>query len=490
MKKLCAIALLVCVAAVAARGEVVRFSQVRDAKAGEGINLFGVVTHVFPGGDGAFVMASNVHYDLDGLLVLPPEDGTPLEGAQNLEEGETIVLHGVIEKRETRSVARGARVLRTGKMPLEPPPILRMGDFRKGWRHLRRHRLPGIVVSCVSESGTADSILWLGIGGTRAGVPVVVHGGISGAAAEPGALVEVTGLVVNKFDDEGRTISARLDVASASNVRLVASVPTDWRLVGAIVLGMALAATLLTLAVFWLKVRRERHAARIIAEERRRMAADLHDTIEQHLAGVKMLLTAALDAPGVPDGVRRDVERAEDMLVYAKGEVRAAVMDLRGDGAGETLAAALKGVAAGLGGAGAVTFRYALRGLPEHLPPVRARNLLMIVREAVTNAVKHGRAKTIAMVADSIEDFGFKTSDIVSMAGAGNPRSEVRSPKSRGFVLRVLNDGVPFDRAAALGPSTGHYGLAGMEERARQGNFTLSFGWEDRWSFVKVEVGL
>ena len=91
---------------------------------------------------------------------------------------------------------------------------------------------------------------------------------------------------------------------------------------------------------------------------------------------------------------------------------------------------------------------------------------------------------------DHEEDFGFKTSDIVSMAGAGNPRSEVRSPKSRGFVLRVLNDGVPFDRAAALGPSTGHYGLAGMEERARQGNFTLSFGREDRWSFVKVEVGL
>ena len=31
-----------------------------------------------------------------------------------------------------------------------------------------------------------------------------------------------------------------------------------------------------------------------------------------------------------------------------------------------------------------------------------------------------------------------------------------------GFVLKALNDGAPFDVNAALGPETGHFGLAGI----------------------------
>lgn len=130
------------------------------------------------------------------------------------------------------------------------------------------------------------------------------------------------------------------------------------------------------------------------------MAADLHDTIEQHLAGVKIMLAA-------------------------------------------------------------VRVRMSLRGLPDNLGSSRTQNLVMIVREAVTNAVKHGKAKTIAIVCDPVEN---------------------------GFVLRILNDGEPFDRSTALGPETGHYGLAGMEERAKRGNFKLSFGSDGKWTQVKLEV--
>ena len=81
----------------------------------------------------------------------------------------------------------------------------------------------------------------------------------------------------------------------------------------------------------------------------------------------------------------------------------------------------------------------------------------MIVREAITNAVKHGKAKNIALVAD-------------------------------GFVLRVLNDGEPFDAEVALGPETGHFGLAGMQERAFRSRFKLSFGQEGKWVSVRIEV--
>ena len=57
-----------------------------------------------------------------------------------------------------------------------------------------------------------------------------------------------------------------------------------------------------------------------------------------------------------------------------------------------------------------------------------------------------------------------------------------------GFVVRVLNDGAPFDVNAALGPETGHFGLAGMRERALRSGFTLEFGKDGDWTAVRVEV--
>jgi signal transduction histidine kinase len=52
----------------------------------------------------------------------------------------------------------------------------------------------------------------------------------------------------------------------------------------------------------------------------------------------------------------------------------------------------------------------------------------------------------------------------------------------------VLNDGEPFDAAAALGPESGHFGLAGMRERAKRNGMRISWGVEGRWTSVEVEV--
>ena len=75
--------------------------------------------------------------------------------------------------------------------------------------------------------------------------------------------------------------------------------------------------------------------------------------------------------------------------------------------------------------------------------------------------MKHGRARTILFTCD--------------------PRAD------GGFVLRVLNDGAPFEVDRALGPETGHYGLSGMRERALRNRLSLSWGVEDQWSYVQLE---
>jgi signal transduction histidine kinase len=192
------------------------------------------------------------------------------------------------------------------------------------------------------------------------------------------------------------------------------------------------------------------------------MASDLHDTIEQHLAGVKLLLTATRDVPDMPEKARDIIERAGQMLVHAKGEVRSAVMNLRGDGESSAgLEVRLRDMVSSLSGTGKVRFRTLLRGIADGMDAESQNDILLIVREAIANALKHGNASEIAVVGD---------------------------PCDGGFAIRVANNGRPFDPARAPGAAAGHFGLEGMRRRAERHGFGLTFATEDEWTVVKLEV--
>ena len=77
------------------------------------------------------------------------------------------------------------------------------------------------------------------------------------------------------------------------------------------------------------------------------------------------------------------------------------------------------------------------------------RDLSLIVREAIGNAVKHGGAKRIALQSEAREEGG--------------------------WTLRLSNDGTPFDPATAPGAREGHFGIEGMRQRARRLGATLAF---------------
>lgn len=215
-----------------------------------------------------------------------------------------------------------------------------------------------------------------------------------------------------------------------------------------------------------LRARRERGRMAAIAAERKRMAADLHDTIEQNLAGAKMLMESSLSiAPEVPPAVEEAVKGAAAILAHAKSEIRATIFNLRCDEMFDRRPEDVFREMMRHLDRGKVNARCRLRGLPDHLPGARFSDLLGIVQEATTNAIKHGRAKNIVLVSDPLTGDGV-----------------------RGFVLRVLNDGEPFDAATALGPESGHFGLAGMRERAKRNGMRISWETKDKWTSVKVEV--
>ena len=99
--------------------------------------------------------------------------------------------------------------------------------------------------------------------------------------------------------------------------------------------------------------------------------------------------------------------------------------------------------------------------MPETLDASKMRDLSLIVREAIGNAVKHGGAKKIAITSDSKPDGG--------------------------WLLRIANDGLPFDEKSSPGVKEGHFGLEGMKQRARRIGATVSFEQRGKGMVVVLE---
>lgn len=221
---------------------------------------------------------------------------------------------------------------------------------------------------------------------------------------------------------------------------------------------------LAVLAAFaWLRSARQRERSAAVAGERRRMAEELHDTIAQHLSGARLLLySVQAESKSLSEASRQALSMAGDVLESARREVRDAVMNLKSESEmSKPLDELLRAVAARASAKGAVRVRTLFRGIPRDLPAQAKTDLLAIVQEAMTNALKHGKARRIVIVSD--------------------PRG------SRRFSLSVLNDGAKFDASRALGPETGHFGLSGMRERAARNGFSLSFGERGGWTEVRME---
>ena len=190
--------------------------------------------------------------------------------------------------------------------------------------------------------------------------------------------------------------------------------------------------------------------SRAVAAERVRVAAELHDTLEQSLTGVALQLqAAALAADDRPDRAADHLTLARTLLDRGRHELRASVQDLRSGGSVPTdcLPAELDEVARGMScrSGPAVTVRVVgeARPLPEHV----AHQALRVAQEAITNAAKHAAAAAVAVRLEYGPD---------------------------ALTLVVRDNGRGFDPMAAAGGETGHYGLGGMRDRAKKLNADLS----------------
>jgi signal transduction histidine kinase len=148
-----------------------------------------------------------------------------------------------------------------------------------------------------------------------------------------------------------------------------------------------------------------------VLEERNRIARDIHDTLAQGFAAILMQLQAAQRGGAeLPPHVTRSLETAVDLARTHMIEARRSVSALRPQPAAvEDVAGALQRMA----DLARRTTDVPIDLTVDHLPALGGgveREIIGIAQEALTNAVRHSRARRIAVHASAVRSVGFRLS--------------------------------------------------------------------------------
>jgi signal transduction histidine kinase len=170
-----------------------------------------------------------------------------------------------------------------------------------------------------------------------------------------------------------------------------------------------------------------------VNDERRRLAAEIHDTIAQGLAGIITQLQAATDNAD-PATARDHVERAAALTRQSLREARRSVQDL-GPGALEhdALPEALKKMVEAWSVSTGVRAGFTVTGTVEPLHDEVEATLLRIAQESLANAGRHAHATRVGVTLSYMDD---EVSLDIRDDGRGfDPLALPRRETARGFGL-------------------------------------------------------
>jgi NarL family two-component system sensor histidine kinase YdfH len=185
-----------------------------------------------------------------------------------------------------------------------------------------------------------------------------------------------------------------------------------------------------------------------IANERQRLARELHDTLSQGLAGLILQLEAADAHLG-----NRNHDKAQTIIANAMAqarvtlaEARRAIDDLR-QSSQDDLDSALRLEISRFTEATGIPITLQADPTPPLPDPVK-ETLIRVVKEALTNIANHANAQNVEIHLTATEE---------------------------NLQLRIQDDGQGFDESAI---PAGHYGLLGIKERVRlvNGGFDIQSG--------------
>ena len=176
--------------------------------------------------------------------------------------------------------------------------------------------------------------------------------------------------------------------------------------------------------------------------ERERIARELHDTLLQGFQGLMLRFQSVADTIPPDEPARNLIEETMTLADEVLSEGRGRVSDLRGVQTGDDLPQALRDAAKYRAFNSSADFSVVIEGTPCTLHPVVCDELIRISNEAISNAFNHARARHI----------------------------EACLTYHRSYLhMTIRDDGIGIDpKVIEIGGRHGHFGLAGMRERAER----------------------
>ena len=195
--------------------------------------------------------------------------------------------------------------------------------------------------------------------------------------------------------------------------------------------------------------------------ERVRIARELHDTLLQTVQGL-MLRLQVVDEMLPPGKAKEELEETLEVGDQAIIEGRNTVRDLRSPLSTNELAQAVRALGDELASGSSATFRLVVEGAVRELHPIVRDELYRIAREALRNAFAHAKARHI--------------------------EAEI-TYEDRLLRLRIRDDGEGIPAEILDEGRSGHFGLEGMRERAKQIGSKLTI-WSGGGTGTEIDVSV
>lgn len=287
----------------------------------------------------------------------------------------------------------------------------------------------------------------------------------------PGSDLALTGVVKAdlRYDYRVRPSVNRIDILLRSADDVLVVQPPSWWTPRRLLQAMSILAAVLIGAIAWAFILRRQVGARSAAlaremrrgrdaaiefeatlRERNRLAANLHDTLLQTLGGISYQLEAC-EATGLAEApaTKRHVDSAHRMVDHALSQLHESVWALRSlPLRSESFPEALQALVARTAESCDLRVDMNIRGRLDNVPNVVAGNLLLVIQEALINAIRHGRPASVMI---SVQ--------------ADDEQETIRAT--------ITDDGRGFVPGTQRGMEKGHFGLVGMRERVERLGGTL-----------------
>ncbi len=367
------------------------------------------------------------------------------EATVDSEIGDEVDVAGFLTHNNILGDMTGCVIRKTGRtMPVEPIPfamIFSVDSFPQGNERINEFnglliRIQGELVQIGKPVDNYTTIIFCHLGKNYRAVCYASSLNAKLSNLAEGKPIELTGILnVNAYETSNpQTLIFPCDwyllLRDENDIRPLPGGPwlTPSRKIALQLIGGTALIVLLTMLFY---LRRKILNSDLIMDERKRMAADLHDTLEQSIAATAMQLKAASDAlPPAEEDARSFVTLATKILATAKTDLRSSVWNLRADSLRtKTLEESIRDLAQSVRG---IHVTCDMEEFPAAIPDYYGIHIFSIVQEAFTNALKHSSATTMSIAAHQ-------------------------------YSITISDNGIGFDPEVVL---PGHFGIAGMSERA------------------------